>query len=280
MDGPTVHLHPIQTRAIVNSHHLEKYVQILTPDYAVLHQSTQLKSAQPLISREAMETALRGKATVSSVDLDGLDGLAISADASGKYVFVVAVPVSEIDEALATLRGILLLVGLVMLVATALVGYWLATVALRPVDLMTQRARLIGNSQLRARLGESVRDDELGRLARVLNEMLDRLYAIIESQRSFSANASHELRSPLTALRGRLEVSLRKPREAQEYRQVIEDSLGEVDHLTTLADDLLDLTRAETTGLALEPAETLVAPLVLVFCHAWQSMHLLKFFVI
>jgi len=262
MDQPTVHLHPIESSAIINSRHIEKYVQILTPEYTVINQSKQLSSSKPLVSSEVVNSALAGRAILTDVDLNGVKGLGLSVDAFGQYVFVVAVPLTQIEDTLSALRSTLLIVGLIMLAATALVGYRLATIALRPVDLMTQRAQLIGRDHLKARLAEPEADDELSRLARVLNEMLDRLYQIIESHQRFAADASHELRSPLTALHGRLELALRRSRSAEEYRAVIENCLGEVDRLSRLAEDLLDLARSDARQLDLDWRETELKPLV------------------
>ncbi|MBL8187951.1 MAG: HAMP domain-containing protein, partial [Acidobacteria bacterium] len=262
MDGPQVHLHPIDSTAIINSHHIEKFVQILTPDYTVINQSNQLQSREPLVSQEILQTAMAGKAVLTEVTLNGQRGLGLSVDAYRQYVFVVAVPLSDIEEMLATLRRTLLIVGLIALLATGLVGYRLATLALRPVDLMTQRAQLIGRDHLKARLAEPVTDDELSRLAHVLNEMLDRLYQIIESHQQFAADASHELRSPLTSLRSRLEVALRRTRTAEEYRQVIAESLSEVERLTRLAEDLLELARSDAQRLVLDLSEVELQPLV------------------
>jgi signal transduction histidine kinase len=96
----------------------------------------------------------------------------------------------------------------------------------------------------------------------VLNEMLDRLYQIIESHQQFAADASHELRSPLTSLRSRLEVALRRTRSAEEYRQVIVDCLSEVEQLTRLAEDLLELARSDAQRLTLDVSEFELQPLV------------------
>lgn len=262
MDGPQVHLHPIDSTAIINSHHIEKFVQILTPGYSVINQSNQLQSREPLVSKEIMQTAMAGEAVLTEVTLNGQRGLGLSVDAYKQYVFVVAVPLSDIEETLAALWRTLLIVGLIALLATGLVGYRLATLALRPVDLMTQRAQLIGRDHLKARLAEPVTDDELSRLAHVLNEMLDRLYQIIESHQQFAADASHELRSPLTSLRSRLEVALRRTRTAEEYRQVIAESLSEVERLTRLAEDLLELSRSDAQRLVLDLSEFELQPLI------------------
>ncbi|HMY74241.1 MAG TPA: ATP-binding protein, partial [Blastocatellia bacterium] len=262
MDGPQVHLHPIDSTAIINSHHIEKFVQILTPDYAVINQSKQLQSRAPLVSTATAQTALAGQAVLTEVTLNGQRGLGLSVDAYRQYVFVVAVPLADIEETLAALRRTLLIVGLIALLATGLVGYRLATLALRPVDLMTQRAQLIGRDHLKARLAEPAGNDELSRLAHVLNEMLDRLYQIIESHQQFAADASHELRSPLTSLRSRLEVALRRTRSAEEYRQVIVECLSEVERLTRLAEDLLELARSDAQRLVLDLSEVELQPLI------------------
>jgi len=262
MDGPAVHLHPIDSTAIINSHHIEKFVQILTPDYRVVHQSDQLDSREPLVPREVAEAALGGRAVLAEVRLNGAKGLGLSVDAYRRYVFVVAVPLTDVEGTLAALRRTLLVVGLIALLATGLVGYRLATLALRPVDLMTQRAQLIGRDHLKARLAEPKADDELSRLAHVLNEMLDRLYQIIESHQSFAADASHELRSPLTSLRSRMEVALRRTRTAEEYRRVIADCLAEIERLTRLAEDLLELARSDARRLTLDLSEFELQPLI------------------
>lgn len=264
-DGPRVHLHPLDEPAIVNEHYLEKFVQILTAEGAVVSQSSNLKERAPLVNAGAIREALAGRAAMTDVALNQAPGRSLSllvTKGDERYVFVVAVPMSNVYGTLATLRLILVSAGLIVLAATALVGYRLATIALRPVDLMTQRAQLIGRDQLKARLAEPETDDELSRLAHVLNEMLDRLYQIIESHQRFAADASHELRSPLAILRGRLELALRRARSVEEYRAVVETCLSEVVRLTRLSEDLLELARSDAQRLDLDLTEVELQPLV------------------
>src|SRR5262245_32088988 len=104
MDQPTVHLHPIESSAIINSRHIEKYVQILTPEYTVINQTNQLSSREPLVSREVVKSALAGRAVLTEVKLNGVKGLGLSIDAYSQYVFVVAVPLTHIDETLTALK--------------------------------------------------------------------------------------------------------------------------------------------------------------------------------
>jgi signal transduction histidine kinase len=128
-------------------------------------------------------------------------------------------------------------------------GWLLARRVLRPVDQMTQAARRIGAERLAERLEGAEADDELGRLARTLNEMLARLEAGFAQVRRFSADASHELRTPLTILKGEIEVALRSAREPAEYERVLASALEEVERMARLVDDLLMLSRADAGAL-------------------------------
>ncbi|MEW6125998.1 MAG: ATP-binding protein [Acidobacteriota bacterium] len=257
-----VHLHDFNHP---NEQHIEKYVQILTPAGDIVNQSPQLVSRAPLITREVMDTALSGQALFTKVSLDDHPGYGVSLLAekdNQRYVFVVATPEEPMQAVLGSLKRNLIIIGLMALLATALVGYRLATLALRPVDLIARRARVIGFDHLRLRLEEPQTDDELGRLTNLLNDMLDRLYSLIESHQRFAADASHELRSPLAALRGQIEVALRQSRSAEHYRAVLESCLEDVSALTRLTEDLLELARADAKQLNLDLYEVELKPLV------------------
>jgi signal transduction histidine kinase len=131
-------------------------------------------------------------------------------------------------------------------------GWLLARRALRPVDQMTTTARRIEAEHLAQRLGGAEVEDELGRLARTLNEMLARLEAAFAQVRRFSADASHELKTPLTVLKGEIEVALRSPRDPAEYQRVLTSVLEEVESMARLVDDLLLLSRADAGALRWE----------------------------
>jgi heavy metal sensor kinase len=133
-------------------------------------------------------------------------------------------------------------------------GWLLARRALRPVDQMTQAARRIEAERLNERLVGAEVDDELGRLARTLNEMLSRLETSFAQVRRFSADASHEMRTPLTVLRGELEVALRSAREPAEYERTLKSALEEVARLSALVEALLLLSRADAGALKLDVA--------------------------
>ena len=130
-------------------------------------------------------------------------------------------------------------------------GYFLAGRVLAPVDTMAETARRITAESLSARLPVENTRDEFGRLAGVFNETLARLETAFEQLRRFTADASHELRSPLTGMRSVGEVSLQRSLTAQGYREVIGSMLEEVDRLTRLVENLLLLTRADAGRIPL-----------------------------
>jgi heavy metal sensor kinase len=134
-------------------------------------------------------------------------------------------------------------------------GWLLARRALKPVDQMTEAAHRITAEQLTARLQGTGADDELDRLARTLNEMLERLDAAFNEMRQFSADASHELQTPLTILKGEIEVALRSPRTPEEYRCTLESALEEINRIARLVEGLLLLARADAGVLRMDNRE-------------------------
>jgi heavy metal sensor kinase len=124
-------------------------------------------------------------------------------------------------------------------------GYLLARRALAPVSAMTARAREITADRLEERLPVENPSDEFGQLAAVINDALARLERAFHTLRRFTADASHELRTPLTAIRSVGEVGLRERRTEAEYREMVGSILEETERLTTMADSLLLLSRAD-----------------------------------
>ncbi len=179
----------------------------------------------------------------------------------GQHVLQVAAP---LDARNRTLRGMMLILvglGLVATVGTFLGASWLAGRAVQPVHQITDQAEAIGAGTLAHRIRADAFSAEYQRLVQVLNTMLARLDGAFQSQRRFTADASHELRSPLTAMRGEIELALRKPREPEEYRRVLASVLEEVERLSETAFDLLTLARSDAGVLpARLRADDLVPP--------------------
>jgi heavy metal sensor kinase len=147
--------------------------------------------------------------------------------------------------------------GLAFLAAAVAGGFLFARQALRPVAASIRTARRLNPADLSARLPRTGSGDELDQLATTINGLLDRLAAYHAQVIRFTADASHELRSPVAAMRAAVEVALQQPRTEAEYRDIL-GSLGEqCDRLTVLVDGLLLLARADAGEVALryEPVD-------------------------
>jgi heavy metal sensor kinase len=193
--------------------------------------------------------AADGEALYRSPSFDDGPGMRVRSEGAtvgGKQVRVRAArseaPIRrELNELLAVL-----LLGLPLGVGVAAGGgYLLARRALRPVGRMADRAETITADRLSERLPIENPQDEMGRLAAVFNATLARLEASFEQLRRFTADASHEMRTPLAALKAVGEVGLREAREPAAHREVIGSMLEEVDRLTSLVESLLTLSRAD-----------------------------------
>jgi two-component system, OmpR family, sensor kinase len=162
-------------------------------------------------------------------------------------------PLGRLDESIRLYRLILLALGLAGLSAALLGGWAIAGGALRPIARMTSTASTIAHSRdLSHRIATPTHHDELGRLATTFNDMLSSIEAAYGAQQRFVADASHELRAPLTAIQGNLELIRRHPEMPHADR---DEALGEAERealrLTRLVADLLALARADA-GVALQ----------------------------
>ncbi|HXQ30157.1 MAG TPA: ATP-binding protein [Gemmatimonadales bacterium] len=148
---------------------------------------------------------------------------------------------------------------LIVLVATGatLVGAWLvAGSAVRPIREITEQAMRIEAGTLDQRIAAHADTDEFRDLVAVLNRMLERLDLAFRGQHRLVSDVSHELRTPLATLQGEIEVALRAPRSSREYELVLRSALEETGQLTTMAEDLLLITRAESHLLVAERVPT------------------------
>jgi heavy metal sensor kinase len=158
-----------------------------------------------------------------------------------------------------TLRQLLtaLLVSIpLLIVAAGWGGYTLAARALAPIDTITLTARRISAEDLSARLDLPETDDEVGRLAATLDEMLARLEEAFHRERQFTADASHELRTPLAAVQAILDVIHERRRSPDEYEQALDDIAEEATRLQSLTQSLLLLARSDMqTGASFEQVD-------------------------
>jgi signal transduction histidine kinase len=166
----------------------------------------------------------------------------------GRVVIYAAASLTPVRHSTTTLIR-LLAVGLPLLLALVAGVTWIVTGwALRPVERIRRAAAAIGDRDLDRRVPEPGTGDEIDRLSHTMNAMLGRIENAAARQRRFVADASHELRSPLTGIRSQLEVDLAHP-EGADWRQSGQDVLDETIRLQRLVDDLLVLAQSDTDSL-------------------------------
>jgi two-component system OmpR family sensor kinase len=160
----------------------------------------------------------------------------------------VAVLRSSIDdiEVRQTYRNTLLFAIPLALIFSILCGYAIARRSLAPVEAMGEQAERISAANLDERLPVANEHDELGRLATVVNDLLERVHGAFLQQRQFVADASHELRTPIAIVRGEADVTLqRNTRDESEYREALAIISEESVRLTRIVDDLFLLARSD-----------------------------------
>jgi len=172
------------------------------------------------------------------------------------YLLQVGVSLNSVDNALNVFLRTLLWSVPIGLLAAMLAGRWMAGLALEPLAKFAAATREIDVSNLSQRLPVRGTGDELDEVATAFNETLTRLERAVGEMRQFSAALAHELRTPLAALRGEIEMSLRQPHGDEQQMRRLASQLEEIDRLKRLIAQLLMLARAEAGDIALARVET------------------------
>ncbi len=171
------------------------------------------------------------------------------------WSIVVASPMTDLARDKQELREAIWLGIPVALVLSAVGGLWLASVGLRPITTMARRAISLPPTGVDD-LGPPVRDDELGQLTQAFNALVARLRSAVSTQQQFMADASHELRTPVSVIRTASEVALsRDHREESDYREALAITGAQARHLGILVDDMLVLARADAGAYPLRLTE-------------------------
>jgi heavy metal sensor kinase len=157
---------------------------------------------------------------------------------------------AEVRRTVKRLQVFILLVVPILLVLAAVGGRLFVKRAFRPVGKIVQTVNSITSEDLSLRVESPGTHDEIGRLTDTFNSMIDRLEKSFHSIKEFSGNASHELKTPLTVIRGEIEVALRKARTAREYKEVLSTILDETHNLQAIVNDLLFLSKIDSGSIS------------------------------
>ncbi len=223
-------------------------------------------------TRPEIATALRGNVATGTRHSNTLDQnllyVAAPVSSGAKVIGAVRItyPTSAVDSRVHRYWLMLLAVGGTVLAATALVGFRFARWVSSPLERLKRAAAEAGGGDLGARADETAGPPEVRSLARAFNAMIAEIEQLVRSQEEFVGDASHQLRTPLTALRLRLEVLADGIQESG--RADLESALGEVERLSGLVDGLLALARAEISP----PEQIDLAELVSERIDAWSAL--------
>lgn len=239
--------HRVPVRQLPLGDGTQNFAQVLSPQGGAVNASAGLD--RPLLDRSELARATRGSLLLERHEQTRLFATPVN---RGALVVVVGESLAVHEHAIETLGGALLIGGPLALLLAGLAGYGLAAAALRPVELMRRRAATISAGEPGARLPLPDGVDEIYRLGSTLNEMLARLEQAFEHERAFVADASHELRMPLTVLKAELEVALREHPNPGPTHDALASALEEADRVIALAEDLLVLAGTDRDRLALD----------------------------
>lgn len=222
-----------------------KYLQILDQDGRWLYRSKRMMD-------EGLRPGAPGDLPAQGTIVEFHQGtryvmaLAYAIHANGRaYSVQTGIALNKSMVLLSAFGAQLLLLTPAVLVLAAIGGHFMSRKALAPVAAIATEARRINDSNLDVRLPLGETRDEISHLCETLNQMLARVESGVRSIRDFTANAAHELRTPLALIRAEVEVALSKPRAADEYREACEQVQMETVRMTGLIDSLLLLARAD-----------------------------------
>jgi heavy metal sensor kinase len=178
----------------------------------------------------------------------------------------------EIEDFMGIVRRIFGTSLALLMIVAAVVGWFMARRALEGVEEVTQTAIEISKGALDLRVPVKERGDEIDRLATTFNGMLDRIHALITEMREMTDNIAHDLRSPITGIRGIAEMALTSRGSLHEYEAMAADTIEECDRLLEMINTMLDITEVEAGAGRLRMEEVDISTLVLEACELFQPM--------
>ena len=228
----------------------ESVVQVVDSGGAVVAASANVEGASRISRMEPVagrtETETTDRLIVENEPEDRFHVLALGGgDGRETFTVYVATSLEPVDESIAAVRRILLVALPLVLLVVALTSWAIVGLALRPVDSMREEVDDISESELGRRVVEPRADDEIGRLARGMNRMLDRLQSSTDRQHRFVADASHELQSPLASSLAHLEVALAHPDET-DWVETGSALVADNQRMSRTVQDLLFLARSDS----------------------------------
>ncbi len=239
---------------------VNRFVVVRDADAAVLASNTPLGADLPN-EPGAFARAMDGEASWATIKWNGeaIRTYLLPLDSRGERdarVIQVAALLGPMHAVSRTVLFLMLGTVLLGMVATMFGAGWLARAAVEPVSEIAAQAESVRPGEVNQRITAHAGVSEFNGLVRVLNQMLERLDRGVLAQRRIIADVSHDLRTPITAMLGELEVALRRRRSPDQYQAILQSLLEEVNHLSSINETLVTLARIEAGELAPERVPT------------------------
>jgi len=248
-----------------------KFIQIIDSSGKIGAKMSDIETETVPTSFSTLERALKGEVIYETIEgarprLRIITIPIVEENKKVTSIVQVGTSLEDFDETMKKLLIIMIISIPTSLSVTIVIGYFMAKKALKPVDQIRKTAIKISSSNLDERIDIGKRRDELSRLAETFNDMITRLKDAFQRINQFSIDVSHELKTPLTILKGETEVTLRKDRENEDYRKLLKSHLEEVDRMTRIIDDLLLLSKADSEEIRLNIEDIALRDLVVDIC--------------
>lgn len=203
------------------------------------------------LNRVLMGAAFKGMPAYENVKYRGEDYRILYFPVNEENILFVWESLEGSEKDIARLERLFVVFLPFVLLVTSFISWLLAGKLLSPFVTMRSLAEQIRQGKLKERIALGFKGREIEDLVMIFNDMLDGIQQSMEAQKSFSSDVSHEIRSPLTSLRGSIEVALRKKRTPEEYEEVLKNNLSDIVRLSRITDNLLFLARADNKILEL-----------------------------
>jgi two-component system OmpR family sensor kinase len=222
----------------------EQYYQVVNQNGQVIISSLSGDRTKQL-ELSPMGDAFRGAAKYVTADYNGARFRILYYPVSDVDIFRAADSLEGSERAIEGLERLFIFIFPFILGVSSVMSWFLAGKSLDPVIKIRSLAEEIRRGRFGERINIGVKGKEIDDLVVIFNEMLDGIQRSIEAQKRFTSDVSHEIRSPLTSLRGSIEVALRKRRPVEEYEEVLRNNLADILRLSRITDNLLFLARAD-----------------------------------
>lgn len=229
----------------------DEYFEVLDSNGEVLITSLNAKIQRWPLDKELMLKAFKGMPQFATILFRGANYRTLYFPISGEKVLRVALSLREIEEAMARLRHLFFIFFPFIIAISSTVSWFLSGRAVAPVVKMKELASQVREGRLGRRIEMETKGQEIDDLVVMFNEMLDGIQRSVEAQKRFTSAVSHEVRSPLTSLRGSIEVALRKSRTPEEYEDLLKTNLSDIIRLSKITDNLLFFSKADNNILEL-----------------------------